>query len=237
MAKGMYENGSQIEAMGNVCASGSRARYSSERYQRGLIALTNASGALSIAKGTEIALFQHGVGGDADGAGYPTSAKFTDAETNVNDDNGIRDCIITTIGVSFGRPVGISGSGDSFTIAETDVNEPYEGGLIRTLSENLVVLAVTCPGEEDATHNLGSPSRMPSHRGINDHNFYGAFAMPGVPVLLAEQIEVPLPSGSKRPFKIVVRASRAMTFAARSTAAVGTIYVPVTVGLEIKPRG
>lgn len=237
MAKGMYENGAQVEAMGSMCATGSRARFSSERYQRGLIALSNSSGALSLAAGAGITLFQHGVGGDASQAGFPASSLFTDADTNVNDDNGLQDCIVTAVGVNFGRPVNLSGSGDSFTFAETDVLEPYEGGLIRQLADNLIMLAVTCPNEEAVTHNLGVPSRNPSHRGVNDHNFYGAFAMPGVPVLLGEQIEVPLAKGTKRAFLVSLKACRALSFAARSTAASGTVYVPVTVGLEIKPRG
>lgn len=240
--QGLYESDRQLPA-GAVCAidgckSGSRAAFVSERFQRGLIALTNTAGVLSLAQGNMITLFQYGREEDASGAGFPASSKFRDADTNVSKDNGLHDVVVYSAGIEFGEPHYITGSGDTFVVADGDEIAGYRDAILRNLSENLSVLAIHCPDENNITHTLGNPGRNPSMRGFKDQTFpTGNGAVPGVPLLLQRAIDIPAAEGNKRPFSVTVTAARAMSWAARSTVVTANVYVPITVTFEVKPRG
>lgn len=236
---GLYESARQL-CTGDACSldgceSGTRGGYLSERFQRGWIALTNASGVLTLASGASITLFQRGVGGDASGAGYPASALFRDSETNVSDDNGLQDVSIYAAGVELGDPHYITGSGDSVIIQDPVELEGYREGLLRKLGENLSILAIKCPNETATVHSLGCPVRNPSMRGWKDQSFPNAGGMLGLPSLLSRVIDIPPAKGTKRPFSVTVTAARGMSFDARTTVTTETVYVPITVSFEVRP--
>ncbi len=240
MQTNMYHSDNQGPADGGVCDPNDkirgRARFGSFRFQRGIFTATNSSGALTIAAGSQIKLFQRGVGGSASDAGFPSGVLFTDADTNIADKNGLANCEVTHVGAAFGRPHGGSVSGSVFTLAESDVLESYQEGLVHMLSESTSIIVTPAADEQAPEFVLGNVSLNPAHRGLTGANFPGAHAMTGLPPLLARRIDVPPATGSERGFAILLRVERQITFAARSTPAVGSVYVPVTVSVEIAPR-
>lgn len=234
----LYSSPAQA-APGSVCnmegegGSGTRARKSSERFQRGYVVLTNAVGVLSAATTQVVTLFQRGYDGDAEGAGYPSGAKFRDSETNVPDDNGLHDVVITAAAVEFEDPCYVTGSGDTFTVADSVELADYRDAIIRKVGGNLIVKAVVGPKENQISYSLGNPFRNPSMRGMNDLNAVGAHATPSVPLILREPIPVPRAKGSNRPFSITCNLGRALSIGARSTVATANVYVPFVVSLEV----
>lgn len=237
--KSLYESANQVRPFapcGSTAIYGTRAKFSSHRFQRGFFTFANSSGALSIAKGAKVELFNAGVNGEAQGAGFPGSVKFTDADTNVLDATGLADCEVLSASVFFGRPVVLSASGEVLTVSESDTLEAYQDGLILALSENVSIAAVVDPNDTAPVFSLGSPVMLSSHHG-HSAPFPGSHATPGLPVLLRERIDIPPQSGTRKPFLVRATVERALAFAARSTPAVGAVSVPITVALEIQPRG
>lgn len=238
----IYNIGTRQREAGSVCTveqragSGTRGRKSSERFQRGLLTLTNTAGVLTCATTVTLTLFQRGYGGAADGAGFPASSLFKDSETNVPDENGLEDGVIRAASLEIGKPHYITGSGDSFEVADSVELEAYVDAIARAVGQNLIVRAQIAPGENAITYSLGNPLRNPSMRGANDLNAPGAHATPAVPLMLAESIVVPKSTGNFRPFAILLNLGRALSIGARAVASTANVYVPVDVSLEFIPN-
>lgn len=255
--KSLYIFANQKPDAGILCGSGgkrmkgARAQYDSARYQRGYLVFTVASGVLTLAAANEVELFRYGVGETAAGAGFPAHSGadvlFSVDDTNVSRDNGLNGVTIVAAGVRIGEPHYITTSAAAgHTVLRIDSGvelAPYRDSIIRHIAEYVRMDFVRDADEEDeqqsVSFGLGALLRNPAHRGsFADADFPHASATPGLPVGMGMRFEIPRADGENdRPFAAKLINTNSLRIATQTTAATATVYVPVTVDLEVERLG